>query len=406
MEILNPSHMQSGFGLKTLEKMAKTATDDGRLVIGLPKERANDETRICLTPGGVSVLTANGHRVVMETGAGSGANFTDQDYSEAGAEICYDTRELFEKSEILVKVAPPTEQELSFMKTGQILLSAVHLGGVRLDFFQTLISKNITAIGFEFLEAPDGTYPIVRMMHEITGSVAVQLAAHYLETNQRGPGIVIGGISGIPPATVVILGAGIIAEYAARTALGFGAQVLVMDNDLGALRRLENALDRRIITAMANHQYLSAAVKSADVLIGAALTEGNRAPCWVTETMVSTMKSGAVIVDAVIDQGGCVETSVLTSHSNPVVRRHDVVHYGVPNIPANVARTATYALNNVLVPFLVEIGDAGGLQSALWSHTTLRNGVYVYKRNITKKTVSKQFDVPFRDIDMLIASRI
>jgi alanine dehydrogenase len=406
LEILNPSNFQTGYGLKTLEKVARTTQAEASLFIGLPKERSNDEKRVCITPAGVAVLVANGHRVLLETGAGDDANFSDHEYSESGAEICPTTRELFEKAEIIVKVAPPTEQELTFMKSGQTLLSAVHLGGVSLDFFKTLTQKNITGIGFEFLEAADGSYPIVRMMHEITGSVAVQIAAHYMETSQGGPGLVIGGISGIPPATVVILGAGIIAEYAARTALGFGAQVFVMDNDLGALRRLENALDRRIITAMANHQYLSAAVKSADILIGAALTEGNRAPCWVTDAMVATMKPGSVIVDAVIDQGGCVATSALKSHSNPVFRKHDVVHYCVPNIPANVARTATYALNNVLVPFLMEIGDAGGLQSALWSHTTLRNGVYVYKRHITKKALSQQFDVPYRDIDMLIASRI
>ena len=406
MEILNPSDIQSQYGLKTLEKVSRKDQKGSSLKLGFPKEEAYDERRICITPGGVSVLVANGHEVFIGTGAGLEANFTDREYSDAGAQICFSPAELFGKSEIITKVAPPTAAERELMREGQILISALHLGNVTIDFFKDLLSKNITGVGFEFLQSADGTFPIVRMMHEITGSMAVQIAAHYLETAQKGPGLIIGGISGVPPATVVILGAGIIAEYAARTALGYGAQVFVMDNDLGALRRLENALDRRIITAMANEQYLTAAIKSADVVIGAALTEGNRAPCWVTDTMVSSMKAGSVIVDAVIDQGGCVSTSRPTTHSNPIYRQHDVVHYCVPNMPSNVARTATFALNNVLVPYLLKIGDAGGIQNALWTNIDLRSGTYVYKRNITKKTLSQQFDVPYREIDMLIASQI
>lgn len=376
------------------------------IMFGIPKERSNDERRVCVTPSGVSVLVANGHQVLIEKDAGADANFRDTEYSEAGATICYSTDELFKKAEFIVKVAPPTESELQYMQPGQQLLSAVHLGGAGLDFFRELIKKNITGIGFEFLQSSDGNFPIVRMMHEITGIMAVQIATHYLETNQNGPGLIIGGLSGVPPATVVILGAGIIGEYAARTALGYGAQVFVMDNDLAALRRLENALDRRIITAMANQQYLSAAVKSADVLIGAALVEGHRAPCLVTSSMVETMKPGSIIVDAVIDQGGCIETSQATSHSNPVFKKHDVTHYCVPNMPSNVARSATYALSNVMVPFLIDIGDAGGVEKAVWTNSALRNGIYVYKRHLTKQILSKQFDMPYREIDMLLASRI
>ena len=216
----------------------------------------------------------------------------------------------------------------------------------------------------------------------------------------------LGGISGIPPATVLILGAGTIAEYAARTALGYGAQVFILDNDLAKLRNLENAFDRRVITAMANHQYLSSALRYADVVIGAAMEGGDRAPCLVTDTMVAEMKSGSVIVDTVIDQGGCIATSKATTHSNPVFERHGVIHFCVPNIPSAVARTSTYALNNVITPFLMEIGDAGGLHEALWSNVPLRNGTYVYKRHLTKKSLSSMFNMPHRDIDMLIASQI
>jgi alanine dehydrogenase len=236
--------------------------------------------------------------------------------------------------------------------------------------------------------------------------MSVQVGAHYLEKNDGGQGIMLGGISGIPPATVVILGAGITAEYAARTALGYGAQVFVMDNDLAKLRHLENALDRRIITATANYQYLSSALQYADVVIGAALFEGERAPVLVTEPMVASMKQGSVIVDTVIDQGGCIATSKATTHSNPTYMEHGVIHYCVPNIPSNVARTATYALNNVIVPYLLAIGDAGGIRECLWTNTALRNGTYVYKKHLTKKSLSKIFDMPYREIEMLIASQI
>ncbi|MCC5915175.1 MAG: alanine dehydrogenase [Balneolaceae bacterium] len=402
---LNPFDTEQ-IGIKTLEKSLMKSKSERSLKIGLPKETSNDERRISLTPGGVSILIANGHEVFIEKNAGADAHFSNQEYADAGAEIAYSAEELFKQSEMIVKVAPPTKMELSWMQSNQILVSALHLGNLSHEFLQTLIQKGVCAIGYEFIKSEDGEFPIVRMMHEITGSMAVQIAAHYLENSSNGQGIMLGGISGIPPATVAILGAGITGEYAARTALGYGAQVFVMDNNLALLRRLENALDRRIITATANHQYLSTALESADVVIGAAMTEGERAPCWVTDPMVQSMKIGSVVVDTVIDQGGCISTSRATTHSNPVFTKYDVVHYCVPNIPSNVARTATYALNNVIVPFLVEIGDAGGIQDCLWNNTALRNGTYVYKKHLTKKGLAEQFDMPFRDVEMLIASRI
>jgi alanine dehydrogenase len=404
MEI-NPLDTEQ-IGLKTLEKRLIKTKSNVSLKIGLPRERSNDERRISLTPGGVSILKANGHDVFIEKEAGEEAHFSDQEYADAGAEIAYSQEELYKKSELIVKVAPPTLAESEHLQPDQVLISALHLGATSTPFLQRLIQQNITAIGYEFIKGEDREFPIVRMMHEITGSMAVQIAAHYLENYSGGQGIMLGGISGIPPATVIILGAGITGEYAARTALGYGAQVFVMDNDLAQLRRLENALDRRIITATANYQYLSSALTHADVIIGAAMTEGDRAPCWVTEPMVANMKQGSVIVDTVIDQGGCVATSRATTHSDPVFETYDVIHYCVPNIPSNVARTATYALNNVLVPYLLAIGDAGGIQQCLWENTALRNGTYVYKRHVTKESLSEDFDVPFREIEMLIASQL
>lgn len=402
---INPLETEQ-IGIQTLEKRLMKSESNISLKIGLPREVSNDERRICLTPGGVSVLVANGHEVFIEQDAGAEAHFTDQEFADAGAEIAYSIDEVYQKSEMIVKVAPPTESELELLDQNQILLSALHLGNATEELIELLINKSITAIGFEFIKGDDKEFPIVRMMHEITGSMAVQIGAHYLEKSDGGQGIMLGGISGIPPATVVILGAGITAEYAARTALGYGAQVFVMDNDLARLRHLENALDRRIITATANYQYLSSALQYADVVIGAAMFEGERAPCLVTEPMVASMKPGSVIVDTVIDQGGCIATSRATTHSKPTYVSHDIIHYCVPNIPSNVARTATYALNNVIVPYLLEIGDAGGIRECLWTNTALRNGTYVYKKHLTKKSLSKIFDMPYREIEMLIASQI
>src|SRR5690625_3941569 len=349
-------------GIQTLEKQLIKTQSETSLKIGLPREVSNDERRISLTPGGVSILSANGHEVFLERAAGSEANFTDREYADAGAKIAYGIDEVYQKSNMIVKIAPPAEEELELLENNHILLSALHLGNPSKPFIKTLIDRSITAIGFEFIKGEDKEFPIVRMMHEITGSMAVQIGAHHLEKSEGGQGIMLGGISGIPPATVVILGAGITAEYAARTALGYGAQVFVMDDDLARLRHLENALDRRIITATANYQYISSALEHADVVIGAAMQEGDRAPCLVTEPMVMNMKPGSVIVDTVIDQGGCIATSRPTTHSKPTFLAHEVIHYCVPNIPSNVARTATYALNNVIVPYLLAIGDAGGIK--------------------------------------------
>lgn len=393
-------------GLKTLEKHLMRSKSEVSLKIGLPKEISFDERRVSLTPGGVSILKANGHEIFIEKGAGEDANFPDREYADAGAEIAYSPDDVFKKSDLILKIAPLTKDEFELLQPGQALISALHMGSQTEDYLKALTEKSITGIGYEFIRGEDKEFPIVRMMHEITGSMSVQIAAHYLESMSGGQGIMLGGISGVPPATVVILGAGITGEYAARTALGYGAQVFVMDTDLTALRRLENALDRRIITAVANHQYLSTALKFADIIIGAAMAEGERSPCWVTDEMVAGMKAGSVIVDTVIDQGGCVATSRPTTHSNPVYSEHDVIHHCVPNIPANVPRTATYALNNVLVPYILAIGNAGGVKECLWENVALRNGTYSYKKHITKKTLAKMFDMPYREIEMLIASQI
>ncbi len=395
-----------GQAILTLEKPLKLKQSRTSLRIGIPREVAEGERRVALTPGGVATLVASGHEVYVQEGAGELAQFSDVQYSEAGADILPSAADIYNASNLLVKVYPPTEEELELIRDRQILISALHLGTLQKSFLERLIANRVTGIAFEFIREAEGTYPIVRMMHEISGSMAVQIAARYLESNEGGKGIVLGGISGIPPATVVILGAGVVGEWAARTALGFGAHVIVLDTDLGALRSLEHYLDRRITTAMASPQYIQQAVKSADVLIGAKMGHDQRAPLLVTEDMVKQMRPGSVIVDVVIDQGGCIETSRPTTHAQPTFIKHGVIHYCVPNMPSNAARTATYALTNVLVPYLLEIGDSGSIHEALWKHSALRSGTYVYRRYLTKKSLATLFHLPYRDIDLLIASGI
>ena len=390
----------------TLEKPLRRGEQQRSLRIGIPREISNEERRVSVTPNGVSVLVANGHEVFVEAGAGADADFPDVQYSEAGGEIVPSTSDLYSKCELIVKVGPPCGEERALLQEEQTLISALHLGNTTPDFLRHLMDLKITGIAFEFMRDRDGTLPIVRMMHEIMGSMAVQIAARYLESGEGGKGVMLGGISGVPPSSVVILGAGVVGEWAARTALGFGAHVIVLDTDLGALRSLEHYLDRRITTAMATPQYLHNAVSGADVVIGAMMADGQRSPVVVTEDMVATMRPGSVIVDAVMDQGGCIETSRPTTHSEPVFREHDVVHYCVPNMPSNAARTATYALTNVLVPYLIKIGEVGSINEALWRNDGLRSGTYVYRRHLTKKSLATMFGMPHRDIELLIASGI
>lgn len=393
-------------GLMTMEQPLARREKHEPLRIGIPREISNEERRVSLTPGGVGSLIADGHEVFVEKEAGLQAHFSDGAYKEAGAELVDSPSDLFSKSNLIVKVGPPAGNELDLLQEKQIIISALHLGATTPDFLKRLMELGITAIGFEFIRDPDGTLPIVRMMHEIMGSMAVQIAARYLESNEGGKGVMLGGISGVPPSTVVIIGAGVVGEWAARTALGYGAHVIVLDTNLAALRALEHYLDRRITTAMASVQYIRQAVLSADVVIGAMMSDGQRSPMLVTEDMIASMRPGSVVVDAVIDQGGCIETSRPTTHSDPIFRVHDVIHYCVPNMPSNAARTASYALTNVLVPYLLEIGQVGAINEALWRNAGLRTGTYVYRRHLTKKSLATLFGMPHRDIELLIASGI
>lgn len=393
-------------GVLTQEKKKPVDRKGQSLTIGVPKEASGDERRVAIAPAGVATLVANGHRVLVGGGAGEGANFADTEYADAGADITPSPADVYAKSNLIVKVGPPTEEEADLLQERQVLISALHLGNTSPEFLKRTIELGVTGLGFEFIRDSDGTLPIVRMMHEIMGSMAIQIAARYLESSEDGRGVMLGGISGVPPSNVVILGAGVVGEWAARTALGFGAHVIVLDNDLGALRAVEHYLGRGITTAMATEQYISRALETADVVIGAMMAAGKRSPIVVTEEMVARMRDGSVIVDTMMDQGGCIDTSQPTTHSDPVFRKHGVIHYGVPNMPSNAARTATYALTNVLVPYVIKIGEAASVNEALWMDVGLRNGTYVYRKHLTKKSLASMFGIPHRDIELLIASGI
>ncbi|MEM1118525.1 MAG: alanine dehydrogenase, partial [Bacteroidota bacterium] len=400
MEIPAIQGLQTETTLLPLEKPKAVGERQQRLRIGIPSEAGNDERRVALAPYATGLLVANGHEVRIEAGAGEAAQFADREYAEMGCDVVPSAGEVYADADLVAKVFPPRTDELAMMRERQVLISALHLGGLQPDLLKGLMELRVTGIGFEFISDRDGTLPIVRMMHEISGSMAVQTAARLLESTEGGRGVMLGGISGIPPATVVILGAGVIGEWAARTALGFGAHVTVLDRDLAALRTLEHVLDRRVTTAMANPTYIENAVRTADVVIGAMMKEGQRSPVVVTEETVASMRQGSVIVDLVVDQGGCIETSHPTTPEAPSFVAHGVVHHCLPNLPSAVARTATYALSNALVPYLLEIGEAGSVNDALWSNVSLRTGTYVYRRHLTKKSLAAMFGMPHRDIEL------
>jgi len=371
------------------------------LYIGIPKETAFQENRVPLVPEAVALLVAHGHKVRVESGAGLTSSFTDAEYSEAGAKICRDIKEVYQ-ADIILKVEPPTLEELDNFKYNQCLISALQLKTQNVDYFKKLIDKKITAIAFDYIQDEFGIFPIVRSMSEIAGTCSILIAADLLSTTSGGKGMMMGGIAGVSPTQVVIIGAGTVAEYAARSAMALGASVKVFDNSIARLRRIQNDLSLPIATSIMQPKVLEKALRRADVAIGALRAEGGRTPCVITDETVQKMKSGAVIIDVSIDQGGCFETSELTNHNNPTFKKHDVVHYCVPNIPSRVAKTASFSLSNVLAPILLKIGDGGGVQSMLQQSPNIKGGVYVYKGVLTNKGIGTWFDLPYREISLLL----
>ena len=391
-------------GFMPQEEMLEIARKKSNLQIGIPKENSIQEKRVPVVPSAVSLLVNNGHEVIVETGVGDGANFSDKEYSEAGAVVVFTTEEVY-KANMILKVEPPTLAEIDLMQHGQLLIAALQLPIQPKNFIKRLLAKKITAIAFDYIKDPEELLPIVSAMSEIAGNASILIAAEYLSNVRKGKGQLLGGISGVSPTEVVILGAGTVGEFAARSALGLGAAVKVFDNNTSKLRRLQALLGHRVATSVVQPKVLEKALTTADVVIGAISSSGGRTPIIVTEDMVSKMKDFSIIVDVSIDKGGCIETSEVTSHDAPIFSKHGVIHYCVPNIASRFARTASYALSNVITPTIIDTGEFGGLEMMIKSYQGIKNGVYIYKGVLTNKYLAETFGLPYKDINLLLMAR-
>jgi alanine dehydrogenase len=385
------------------ESALEVKNKKNKLYIGIPKEVSFQENRVPLTPLSVALLINNGHEVMLESNAGQAANFKDKDYSEQGAHVVYDTKKLYE-ADIIIKIAPPTLAEIEMMKPGQILISALQLSTFKVECLHALINKKITALCFEHLRDEGDSLCVIRAMSEIVGATSILIAGEYLSNIFDGKGLMLGGVTGVPPTEIVILGAGTVGEYAARTAISLGAEVKVFDPSIYKLRRLQNNIGSRVFTSVVQPIVLEKAITTCDVAIGAMRAEDGRSPCIVSEATVSRMKPNSVIIDVSIDQGGCFETSEITNHTHPVFRKYDVIHYCVPNIASRVARTATYALTNIFAPILLDIGEQGSLKNVIWQKSGIRDAVYLFNGQLTNKYMGERFSIPTKDLNLLIVS--
>ena len=382
------------------EETLEVYRQKGELFIGIPKENQYQEKRICLTPDAVNAITSNGHRVLIESGAGEGAHYTDLDYTQAGGEITKDTKKVF-ACPLILKVEPPSLTEIAFINPQTVIISALQIKTQYKEYFEELARKRITAIAFEYIRDEEGNYPAVRSLSEIAGISSVLIAAELMAANNNGNGLMFGNISGVPPVEVVIIGAGTVGEFAARSAIGIGANVKVFDNSITKLRNIQTNLRQTVYTSTIQPKNLLKALKRCDVAIGA--TRGkDRSPVVVSSTMVEHMKKGAVIIDVSIDTGGCFETSEITSHNKPTRNKFDVIHYGVPNIPSRYPKTASVSISNIFTPYLLKIGEDGGLENSLRFDKGLRNGLYMYHGILTNKSVGEWFDLQYSDINFLI----
>lgn len=391
---------------ETLEPQSQSSeydTKSNKLFIGIPVETTMQENRVALVPNSVRTLVGVGHRVVMQAGAGERSTFTDHEYSEAGAEIVSSAEEVY-KAGVLLKVAPPTLAEIDLLHPDQILISPLQIPIISADYIDGLRKKRVISIAMEYLQADDGSYPVVRIMSEIAGISAMHTAADLLSNVRGGRGTLLGGVSGVPPAKVVILGAGVVGEFATRTALGLGASVRIFDDDVYKLMRIQSLIGRQLHTSTINPVYLEYQLLSADVVIGAIHSKEGRTQLVVTEEMVSKMKPGSVIIDVSIDQGGCFETSHVTTHDKPTFKKYDVIHYCVPNIASKVARTASVAVSNILTPILIKAGGAESIERLLFTSPGLRHGIYTFKGCLTNAYLSKRFEMKYTALDLLITS--
>ena len=397
------SNIKSPFTKEQLlpqEETLEMTNQKGELYIGLPKETHFQEKRICLTPDAVAALAANDHRVLIEKGAGEKAGFSDSDYNEAGAELTDDKKKVF-ACPIILKVEPPSLDEIELIKPKTILITALQLKTRTKSYFEALAKKKITALAFEFIKDEAHSYPAVKALSEIAGTASVLIASELMANNELSNGMLFGNISGVPPAEVVVVGAGTVGEYATRSALGLGANVKVFDTSISRLRNLQVKVGRPLYTSTLQPKYLMKALRRCDVAIGA-LKGTNRAPVVVTEEMVGKMKNGAVIIDVSVDMGGCFETTEITSHDQPTKMKHGVIHYGVPNIPARYPKTASISISNIFTPYLLNIAETGGLENAIRFDSGLKNGLYFYRGILTNKAVANWFGLPYSDLNILL----
>ena len=388
-------------GLLPQEEMLEVKKHFKSLYIGIPKEISYQENRVSLSPDAVALLVSNGHKIVIEKGAGVNANFSDEDYSDSGATIVYNIKDVY-KANVILKIEPPTTSELKMMQKGQTLISALQLTTIDEKYINLLLKSEITALAYEYIKDENGILSLIRSISEIAGNTAILIAAEYLSNVNSGKGLMLGGVSGISPTEVVVLGAGTVGEFATRTALGLGASVRVFDSSITKLRRLQKIISQRVSTSILQPKALQKALMRADVVIGALRADDGRTPCVVSEEMVKKMKSGAVIVDVSIDQGGCFESSEVTNHKKPTYRKFDVVHYCVPNISSRVSRTASFAISNILAPTLLQIGMAGGVDDFLKQNAGLRSGVYAHKGMLTSAVLGSMFDMPYKNLNLIM----
>lgn len=385
------------------EELLEIKPDKNKFIIGIPKELSDDENRVAIVPDAVNLLVANGHQVVVETEAGLAANFPDEKYAEAGAIIVPASDEVY-KADLVVKIAPPTEDEIEKLQRQKTLFSSIFLPHRDRTYFQKLMAKKIKAIAYEYIQDKTGAFPVIKSMSEIIGNTTVLIAAEYMSNTLYGKGEMLGGFPGIKPTEVIIIGAGTVAEFAAKTLLGMGALVKIFDDSVYKLRSIQNNIGERIYTSTLQPKLLLKAMREADVIISAKHFTGHVAPCLITEEMVKQMKPGSVIVDVSIDQGGCFETSKVTTHHNPVYQTYGVTHYCVPNIASRVPHTASYSLSNFLTPLIMNISDFGGIDKMLKRDPYFCKGAYIYNGILTNKYIGNQFGLPSQDLELLMAA--
>jgi alanine dehydrogenase len=385
------------------EEMLEVVYQPSNLLVGVPKEVSIQENRVSLIPDGVALLCRNGHRVMVESGAGLSAHYTDHEYSEAGAQVVFSPADVY-KAGIILKVGPASRVEIELLKPRQTIFSAIQFAMQSEEYFRLLLAKKVTALAFETIRDKTNQLAIIRAMSEIAGSTSIFMAAEYLSSPEYGKGEMFGGFTGITPSEVVIIGAGTVGEFAARSAIGLGALVKVFDNSVYRLRRLQSNLGMRVFTSILHPHVLVEALKTAHVLIGAIHAREGKTPCIISSEMIRQMREGSVAIDVSIDQGGCFETSRPTTHKSPVYKVHGVTHYAVPNIPSKVPRTASQALNNIIVPIILDIGLEGGIEKLLKRDYGVRQGVYIYNGILTNQYISKSYNLPFQDISLLMAA--